>query len=76
MSDDWKEVVIPGVRPGWNQWFLDKVMSLISQDLYFLLDSCVPSDCVSLMDVQSLGNVFGGLINNYGWCRNRYNSTN
>jgi hypothetical protein len=35
-----------------------------------------PAIVVSLMDVQVLGNVLEVLINNYGWCRNRYNSTN
>jgi hypothetical protein len=35
-----------------------------------------PAIIVSLMDVQQSWAMFWGTINNYGWCRNRYNSTN
>jgi preprotein translocase subunit SecY len=78
MSDDLKRSggFIPGVRPGLRLQILDKVMSLITfpGSLFLALIAVFPA-IVSLMDVQQSYDVLRYLIN-YGWCRNRYNSTN
>jgi preprotein translocase subunit SecY len=82
MADDLKRSggFIPGVKPGIETSdFLDKIMSLITfpGSLFLALIAVFPAIVVSLWCATILGNVFWrNLFNNYGWCCNRYYSTN
>jgi preprotein translocase subunit SecY len=81
MSDDLKEAVVlfQVLDRVETSDYLDKVMSLITfpGSLFLALIAVFPAIVVSLMDVQQSWAMFWRyLINNYGWCCHRHNSTN
>jgi hypothetical protein len=78
MADDLKEaVVLFQVSDQELKHLISRCICLNTfQVPYFCLDSCVPSDCCKYYGVQQSWAMFLECINNYGWCCNRYYSTN